>query len=86
MAILAQVSIYPLRQTELTPAIDSALEAFEKYKILFKKGEMSTLLEGEPEQIFKALQAAFEKADEVGDLTMVITLSNACPFILPQDK
>jgi len=86
MAILAQVSIYPLRQNELSSAIDSAIETFEKYKILLKKGEMSTLLEGEPERIFIALKEAFEKADEVGDLSMVITLSNACPFRLPQDK
>ena len=86
MAILAQVSIYPLRQTELSAAIDSALRVFEKYHILYKKGEMSTFLEGEPEQIFKALEEAFEKVVEIGDVTMVVTISNACPSELPQDK
>jgi len=86
MTILAQVSLYPLRQDELSTAIDSALRVFEEYKIYYKKGEMSTLIEGEPEQIFKALKEAFEKAGEVGDVSMVVTLSNACPFRLPQDK
>jgi len=86
MAILAQVSIYPLRQAELSAAIDSALRVFKKYQILYKKGEMSTFLEGEPEQIFKALEEAFEKAVEIGDVTMVVTISNACPIESPQDK
>jgi uncharacterized protein YqgV (UPF0045/DUF77 family) len=86
MAILAQVSIYPLRQTELSSSIDSVLEVFEKSKIFFKEGKMSTLVEGEPDQVFKALKEAFEKADEIGDFSMVITLSNACPFRLPEDK
>ena len=53
-----------------------------------KKGETSTFLEGEgePEQIFEAPKEAFKKAGEVGDVSIVVTLSNACPFRLPQDK
>ena len=51
-----------------------------------KKGEMSTFLEGEPEQIFEALKEAFKKAGEVGYVSIVVTLSNACPFRRPQDK
>jgi len=86
MTISAQVSLYPLRQTELSPPIDSTLQVFEKYQLLYEKGEMSTLVHGEPEQIFKALKEAFEKAAEVGDVSMVITISNACPIELSQDK
>jgi len=85
MAILAQVSIYPLRQTELSAVINSAWQVFEKYQLLYEKGEMSTLLHGEPEQIFKALKEAFEKAVELGDVSMVVTISNACPIEPPQD-
>jgi len=85
MKILVQVSIYPLRQAKLSAAIDSALRIFEKYQLIYKKGEMSTLLEGEPEQIFKALKEAFEKASKLGDVSMVVTLSNACPTELDQD-
>ena len=85
MAISAQVSIYPLRQTELSAAIDSAWQVFEKYQILYEKGEMSTLLHGEPDQIFKALNEAFEKAVELGDVSMVVTISNACSIEPPQN-
>jgi uncharacterized protein YqgV (UPF0045/DUF77 family) len=79
MTILAQVSLYPLRQAELSPAIESAWQVFEKHRVLYEKGVMSTLLQGELEQLFQALKEALEKAVEFGDVSMVVTISNACP-------
>ena len=86
MTILAQVSLYPLRQAELSPAIESAWQVFEKYQLLYEKGGMSTLLQGELEQVFQALKEALEKAIEFGDVSMVVTISNACPIEPPQEK
>ena len=79
MTITAQVSLYPLRQVELSPAIESAWQVFEKYHLACEKGGMSTLLQGELECVFQALKEALEKAFEFGDVSMVVTISNACP-------
>lgn len=86
MTITAQVSLYPLRQAELSPTIESAWQVFEKHGLLYEKGSMSTLLQGESEQIFKALREAFEEATRLGDISMVVTISNACPLEPPQEK
>lgn len=79
MTILAQVSIYPLRQRELSPAIEAAWRVFEERGIDLKKGTMSTVLSGEPTEVFAALQEAFERVAESGGVSMVVTISNACP-------
>ena len=80
--LTAQVSLYPLKQESLSPAIDSALDIFRRQDLDVNPGPMSTLISGDIADIFKALQLAFEKtAQEGGDLVMSVTLSNACPAI-----
>jgi tRNA-Thr(GGU) m(6)t(6)A37 methyltransferase TsaA len=78
--VTAQVSLYPLRQPELAPAINDALVIFHEYDLDVTSGTMSTLISGNGAHIFKALQQAFEKAAEAGEVVMVTTFSNACPM------
>jgi hypothetical protein len=40
---------------------------------------MSTLVTGDAEVVFAALQEAFAKAAALGHVVMTVTLSNACP-------
>jgi uncharacterized protein YqgV (UPF0045/DUF77 family) len=82
--ITAQVSIYPLRQDKLSPAIDAVLEAFGKRGIESQTGAMSTMIWGDDEKVFAALLDAFRKAASLGEAVMVTTISNACP--LPPKK
>lgn len=82
--IIAQVSIYPLRQDKLSPAIDAVIEVFEKHDIESQTGAMSTLVWGDDEKVFTALLDAFRKAASLGETVMVMTISNACP--LPPKK
>jgi len=77
--ISAQVSLYPLRQSELGPAIAQAIEAFRARGLEVKPGTMSTLVSGEPGAVFDALKAAFQSAAASGDVVMVVSLSNCCP-------
>ena len=77
--ISAQISLYPLRQEHLSPAIDEVLEELRRCGVEVNPGAMSTLIAGESERVFLALQAAFHKASLRGQAVMVITLSNACP-------
>ena len=77
--ITAQVSLYPLRQESIGPAIREAVQAFRHRGLNTHMGEMSTLVWGEECAVFEALREAFDQAGKRGDTVMVVTLSNACP-------
>jgi len=77
--ITAQVSLYPLRQESIGPAIREAVRAFRHCELNSRVGEMSTLVWGEEGAVFEALREAFDEATKRGDTAMVVTLSNACP-------
>jgi len=80
MQISAQISLYPLKQPRLSPAIDAAWMTLEENQLDLKKGEMSTVVSGEAEKVFGALKEVFLKAAELGPVSMVVTFSNACPI------
>ncbi len=75
----AQVSLYPLRQVSIGPAIREAVRVFRERGLETRIGAMSTLVWGEERTVFAALQEAFHRAAEHGDVVMTVTLSNACP-------
>jgi uncharacterized protein YqgV (UPF0045/DUF77 family) len=79
MQASAQISVYPLRQQHLGPAVAAVRLAFESEGLAPEVGAMSTLVRGDAERIFAALREAFARASQMGDVAMVITLSNACP-------
>ena len=81
MGVSAQVSVYPLGQGDLSPAIQAAWRAFRAHGLSCRPGAMSTLLEGETETVFAALRDAFQAAAERGATAMVVTVSNACPAL-----
>jgi uncharacterized protein YqgV (UPF0045/DUF77 family) len=77
--IAAQVSLYPLRQASLSPAIEEAVRIFRKHGLEVEPGPMSTIITGDDEAIFAALQEAFCSIAEQGQVVMIVTFSNACP-------
>jgi uncharacterized protein YqgV (UPF0045/DUF77 family) len=79
MSVSAQISIYPLRQERLGPAVDAVRAALERRGLAPQVGSMSTLVVAEADRIFPALQEAFEQASATGEVAMVFTVSNACP-------
>jgi uncharacterized protein YqgV (UPF0045/DUF77 family) len=78
--IIAQVSIYALRQQRLSPSIGVVLQAFSRHGVHTQTGPMSTLIWGDDETIFAALRDAFQKAASLGETVMNVTISNACPL------
>ena len=80
MAISAQVSLYPLRQQRLTPAIDEALRVFQEYGLDIAPGSMSTVITGDDAAVFAVLQEVFRRTAEQGHVVMTVTFSNACPM------
>ncbi len=79
MTISAQVSIYPLRQEHLSPAIDAVKAELEAHGLRPEVGTMSTQVTGEAERVFAALHDAFVRVATHGQVVMTVTLSNACP-------
>ena len=78
MLISAQISIYPLRQERLSPAIEAVSQALAKAGLHPEVGPMSTLVTGEAQAVFAALYEGFVAA-AAGHVVMTVTLSNACP-------
>jgi uncharacterized protein YqgV (UPF0045/DUF77 family) len=78
--ITAQLSLYPLGENDLSPAIDAALAALDRHGVERQTGAMSTVVWGDDEQIFPALRDAFRGAAARGQAVLVITVSNACPW------
>jgi uncharacterized protein YqgV (UPF0045/DUF77 family) len=79
MSVSAQISVYPLRQEHLGPAIEAVRGALEDRGLAPEVGPMSTLVSGETDAVFAALRDAFERAAGSGPVAMVLTVSNACP-------
>ncbi len=75
-----QVSLYPLRQDHLSPAIDAALAIWRKHGLGVQPGPMSTLIAGDEAAVWEALREAFLAAAAYGETVMVVTVSNACPW------
>ncbi len=76
----AQVSLYPLRSGHVSPSIEQALRVFRAHGLAVRPGDMSTLVTGDNEDVFRSLKELFEQAARQGDVVMVVTLSNACPM------
>lgn len=79
IGISAQVGLYPLGQKSLSPAIDEALRQFREHGLAVEPGSMSTVIAGDDEAVFAALQAAFRHIAEQAPVVMTVTFSNACP-------
>jgi len=75
----AQISIYPLRQEHLGPAVGIVRETLEAHGLQAQVGPMSTIVTGEGGIVFAALAEAFDKAAQNGEVVMTFTVSNACP-------
>ncbi len=84
--IAAQVSLYPLRQPHLSPAIDQVLRIFEQHGLTVEPGAMSTLITGSEMEVFDGLKEAFLWTMSQGETVIVVTLSNACSGLdTPED-
>ena len=80
MHVGTQVSLYPLGQQDLAPAIQDIWDVLDEAGVEKQAGPMSTLVFGEDREVLEALRQGFERATQRGPAVMVITLTNACPM------
>lgn len=76
--LAAQISLYPLAQGDLFPAIDDVLAVLTRYELRVEVGAMSTLLYGADDVLFAGLLEATQAACRSGKMVLVATISNAC--------
>ena len=77
--ITAQLGVYPLSEAALSPTIDEALYILRERGLDVETGTMSSLVSGDDDVVFAALQSAFHQIAAQGPVVMVATFSNACP-------
>ena len=75
----AQISVYPLRQDSIGPAVEAAIEAAAGSGVTTRVQNLSTLLQGDEDAVFAALRAAFDAARSYGSTIMIATLSTGVP-------
>jgi uncharacterized protein YqgV (UPF0045/DUF77 family) len=81
MKVQAEVSLYPLRQDELTKPIRQFIKSLESNELKVELGSMSTLITGAEPVVFKSLQKAFQKVAKRYEIVLTAKISNACPEI-----
>ena len=78
--LTAQVSLYPVESHDPDQVINLSLQGLADHQVHWEVGPVSTEIQGEPEQVWEALRALFDRAlDQSGELSMVATITNARP-------
>jgi len=81
MKVQAEISLYPLRQNELTKPIQQFVQALESNKLKVELGPMSSLVTGDSQAVFENLQKAFEAVAKDYEVVLTAKISNACPEV-----
>jgi uncharacterized protein YqgV (UPF0045/DUF77 family) len=81
MKVQAEVSLYPLRQNELTKPIRQFIQALESNNLKVELGPMSTLVTGDSQVVFESLRKAFEQLAQRYEIVLTAKISNACPEV-----
>jgi len=79
MKVHAEISLYPLRCSDLNEPIRQFIELLETDKLKVETGPMSTLVTGDSQVVFENLKKAFERLAEKYKVVMTAKISNACP-------
>ena len=78
MKVQAEISLYPLRQNELTKPIQQVVQVLENNKLQVKTGSMSSFVTGDSQVVFESLREAFEQLAKEYEIVMTAKISNAC--------
>jgi len=80
MKVQAQISIYPLKTKSLSEPIGEFCRILKDRGLKVETRTMDSLVIGESDIIFKALQEAFGQIAEKYNVVVDFKISNACPL------
>lgn len=75
--LCAEVSIYPLKTNNATQVVNGAIQSLSQENIQYKVGSISTHVDGNDEQLWAGIKKAFDEAKKAGEVSMVVTITNA---------
>ncbi|MDW7674138.1 MAG: YkoF family thiamine/hydroxymethylpyrimidine-binding protein [Bacillota bacterium] len=75
--ICAEVSLYPLKTNNASSVINNSIQSLDNQKLEYKVGSISTHLHGNEDQVWQGLQQMFHQAQANGEVSMVVTITNA---------
>ena len=75
--LCAEVSIYPQKTNNASQIITSAVQTLSKENVEFKVGSLSTHIDGNDEQVWAGIKKVFNEAQNAGEVSMVVTISNS---------
>lgn len=76
----AEVSLYPTESVDADHVINQSIERLRELPVEYEVGPVSTELRGRPEDVWASLRRMYEEASiRGGEVSMVITLTNAAP-------
>ena len=79
MKIQAEISLYPLRISNVSKPIEEFLDALTHHELEIVSGPMSTRITGDSDTVFMALKSAFTGVIDEYEVVMSVKMSNACP-------
>ncbi len=79
MEVEAEVSVYPLGQKEISRGVKDFIAALREHDCQVEVGGMSTLLSGNSEEVFHALQEGYDRMAAEGGCVLIVKACNVCP-------
>lgn len=79
MRVQAQVSLYPLKTKALAKPVEEFCRRLRNPGLTVDTHSMSTLIVGESERVFQAVEQAFQALAADFDIVVDLKVSNACP-------
>lgn len=84
MDVVCLVNYYPIRQEDLSPAIEQFWQALEDHPVEMEKGELETVVRGDDADVLAALSDAYNAAHALGPGAMTVTVKDDRSRSLPE--
>lgn len=75
--IHAEVALYPLKTSHASEVINSSIDTLRNQGVQYSVGSMDTHIHGSEEQVWSSLKTLFDTAQRSGEVSMVVTITNA---------
>ena len=75
--IHAEVALYPLKTSNASQVINNSIDTLRNQGVAYTVGSMDTHIHGSEEQVWTSLKRLFEEAQRSGEVSMVVTITNA---------
>ena len=85
MTVYAEISLYPLKTTDITQHIVSFLQYIASQNLHVEYGRLSSIVSGECSDVFSALNAAFERCCDQTAVAMCLKITNIAPPALSNE-